>query len=361
MGAFSAFGDGSDWHKVTATTYLNELLTAYREHVDLLDAEPTLPDLLEAGDDVHNVSLWSGASPLVGMQRWITNQCVSFLDESKTIQGSSETDIEDLNYASWAAFASDVLGATGWRRATVWVPGTVDGTWQNDVTFSYGYFQEGDIRGPWLIEDLQKAFVALVRVQSSVRWLAENTGDGVRWNGGGTGSTWGAAQMAAEADWSDTDAEAWIPGVEYFGNHIGTNYYSCSIEARSNTPRSTIWRDPGTVQPVTISETKTPLVGGTIQFYVRAEALPETDTTFDANGLGVLEEQWASVSSATYEAEEGSVVFGNPFGLEDAIPNECDDPEGVSEPGKYQGFDMSSLDMTQCVITPDWTYDALPS
>jgi hypothetical protein len=42
------------------------------------------------------------------------------------------------------------LNASGFRRATAW-PGS----------FSYGKIQAGDIIGPWIVEDLQKAFDAL--------------------------------------------------------------------------------------------------------------------------------------------------------------------------------------------------------
>jgi hypothetical protein len=86
-----------------------------------------------------------------GIQSWLETNCVSFLDHSAGPLDDARTGFRLFTLATWRA----VAGITGFRRASDW-DGENDPTW-----LAEGTAQKGDILGPWIFEDLQKAFSAL--------------------------------------------------------------------------------------------------------------------------------------------------------------------------------------------------------
>lgn len=123
------------------------------------------------------------------------------------------------------------LNASGYRRATVW-----DGI--NEPTYEYGTMQRGDVIGPWIFEDLQKAYSAL-------RWSStpSTTSSPVytRTYSRGFVPRYGATILAAQAnswacDWTDSQHYSGnIIAGEVFGTYQhGSSYRAYYSYARSS-------------------------------------------------------------------------------------------------------------------------------
>ncbi len=123
----------------------NELVLAYSERRQALGQSAI--SLLTEGANAQDPTLWRA------IQEWIDANYTSFVDH---VSGPLTPAKDGLLFWTSATFpAAAGLHADGWRRATEW-----DGV--NDPAWSYGTIQSGDIRGPWVFEDLQKAFSMLL-------------------------------------------------------------------------------------------------------------------------------------------------------------------------------------------------------
>jgi len=203
-----------DWSRASV---VQEYFLAYRERWYAcggpLDwyGNPALPNVPAVGDDVQGAGLWAYVQQyLEAMAPQFVNHQVS----SGSLEGLTAATMWTLG--AWRAAAGL---ASGFRRAT-----TMPADWTNysDPAFSYGYMQEGDIIGPWILADLQAGLNLLL-------WTQPLDPDGGNWGwsfgdlnfneGHGSGSTAAAARAAAEADFDGgtnrADSCAWPLGSEH--------------------------------------------------------------------------------------------------------------------------------------------------
>lgn len=146
---FTTISNGDD---LQALSLLNELQLAYSERRQAIGQSAA--DLLEAGQDLQAVSLWSG------WQDWVEDNVASWLDYEAG-SGGDFTGLASLPVLDLARLRTLAgLPEDGFRR----VPGDdwpEDWTDNEDPAFEYGPCESGDIIGPWLWVDLQRAFSAL--------------------------------------------------------------------------------------------------------------------------------------------------------------------------------------------------------
>jgi len=127
---------GKSWQDM-----LDEITLAYSERRQSLGQ--TAYDATD-GKDVHAAAYW------IMFQSWIEQNCVYFLDHINpfiTYQGNPP---QYLSFETFLAVAG--LNVAGFTRKY--------GSSESPTT-AYGHMEEKDIIGPWIFEELQKAFSAL--------------------------------------------------------------------------------------------------------------------------------------------------------------------------------------------------------
>jgi len=125
---------------------------------------------------------WSGDAPAAGediqltspvtverfhfkkMQTWIQNDAATTWVQSHETNGTLRANgyydnKSTIDLWTWANFKLATGLTSGFRRATTW---PADWTDYSDAAYSYGPIQAGDIRGPWIFQDLQDAFKKLL-------------------------------------------------------------------------------------------------------------------------------------------------------------------------------------------------------
>ena len=175
-----------DW---AAIANINAFIGAVRERQSALDDAQT-PALANVGDDVQLASLWAG------LQQWVEDNYAAFVQSHDAGVKRATTYHDDKDHDAYATLAALLTaagaGAANWRRYT-----THPDDGGSDLG---GQMQAGDIIGPWVFEDLQKALNAMVWTQNSITYI--DGASGGRYRGDrGTGSTWAVSKAGAEADW----------------------------------------------------------------------------------------------------------------------------------------------------------------
>ncbi len=161
MAAFTTISDGMDWSHIDV---YNELALAYTERKSASNAAGSALRSAEAGDDATDIAPGSGAGGLKVSWAYLQSQLQAIAPYfvNHTINGGSfqdEATIPLFTVALWRAEAG--IHEDGYRRATAWDPDNDDWTDINDGMFEYGPAEEGDIVGPWILDDLQKGLSAL--------------------------------------------------------------------------------------------------------------------------------------------------------------------------------------------------------
>jgi len=151
---FTKIIDGLDW---TNVSFLDEIINAYDERAQAIPTS-NIPYPIVAGTDIQNKYIWAG------IQAWLETNCVNYVNHTLTLNGLTATDFA-FTLTTWRAVAG--LDSSGFRRATNWDPLTNVWTNLSDPMYTpaqgggFGNMVAGDIIGPWIIDDLQKAFTAL--------------------------------------------------------------------------------------------------------------------------------------------------------------------------------------------------------
>lgn len=151
--AFTSTGSGwdGDWSK---QSFLNEIVAGLIERQRAVNLSPQ--GLVAVGDDVQ------AASFLGGLQNSIYNLLSYFVDHRR----GNYSDMDGLPY--WQAdypsndhfiFDAMAAGQVSWRRQVV------EGTFATE-----GSLEAGDIIGPWLFDDLQRALQLLLWISSWGNW-----------------------------------------------------------------------------------------------------------------------------------------------------------------------------------------------
>jgi hypothetical protein len=154
---------------VTSTNLQNlalyhEVLLAHYERDAALGQAYTVPDLSTVwppGLNVQQAALYRvEQSFLQGNEiTGFGGTYNRFLDPAADIEGAAE--LPYLTLVRWRELAN--LHPDGFRRVTgnAW---PADWTDLDDPAYSYGYCQAGDIIGPWLLTDIQRAYAPLTIV-----------------------------------------------------------------------------------------------------------------------------------------------------------------------------------------------------
>jgi hypothetical protein len=197
----AVFTDIADWTSAQDTAAANEIVLAYSERRQCVGDAAVDP--LEAGDNAQDTAFWKG------MQDWVEDNCSKWVDDSNFSTATEYDAIGDVAY-TLSSFRTEAGIADGFRRATEW---PTDWTDYEDAAYSYGPIQAGDIRGPWIFEDLQKAFDAL-------RWSIR---------GGNTANDTGMYKWVNAIGYDDALAAwptGWNDAPYTYPYHVSSNLHS---------------------------------------------------------------------------------------------------------------------------------------
>jgi hypothetical protein len=245
----------------------NELVLAYSERRQALGQDAV--SNLAAGTIANDKTLW------LAMQTWLESNCTNFVDHVSGPLNSGSTAFLNFTLATWRSAAG--LNASGFRRST-------DG-----VNFSYGNIQAGDVRGPWVFEDLQKGFAAL-------KWVAK-TGAVIRQDGDllglcyGEEATWGDTIAEAASSWVITEPVSLSPSI-YNNGYAQHTTSSLFVSGSAASLACAIYNIPT-------------FTTGTVDLYVKATK-PDISTwdisIFNARSSGLLEDKYVFIESSASAA-----------------------------------------------------------
>jgi len=289
--AFTTISDSDDLQDLDL---VNEIQTAYSERRQAIGLSSE--SALAAGADIQAASFWSV------WQTWIYNTVTASNWADHAASGGDYTGDSAIPWYTWSTFLSRAgLPAGGFRRVAgeTWPSDWTDNA---DAAYSFGTIQAGDIIGPWLLVDLQRAFSAL-------KWST--------WASAAVPS-WRTAVVTGERGFERTDAyidcatvyaanvSAWSAGS--WGG-AGTKIYRaefgvwrtsiCRWESKSWRNRySTTWSIP--LSWITgldlYGYTVAPPVGGTFQ---------------DIDGLGATANAWLRLGQITGASGTIQVGYSN--------------------------------------------------
>lgn len=194
-----------DWADVNT---MNELIGAYNERRQALGQSPVAT--ISAGDDVQLASLYSDIQSWIGTYSSSFIQSYDYPGTKRSIQSFTSTpetyaDTDDFTHS--CGLQASHTGQYGWER-------TADG-----VNFDVGTVQVGDVIGPWIFNDLEKALNCLTWTPvNSFSWSvtdSNSAGNGAASQGG-----WGTAYGNLITNYPNGAAATGIlssPGTYYYG------------------------------------------------------------------------------------------------------------------------------------------------
>ena len=191
----------ADWTTSQDTEAANEIVLAYSERRQAI--RQSAVSALVSGDNAQDTTFW------LGMQRWCETVVSAsnhwqdrmyYLDHTVTIEGIGQC---DFPFYTLAAFRYNSGLIDGFRRATTW---PTDWTDYADAAYSYGTIQSGDIIGPWIYEDLQKALDSFKKTGVKTNQADASGGDTaqLRFVSCSSGETYAAALADATTKWGST-------------------------------------------------------------------------------------------------------------------------------------------------------------
>ena len=222
MSTFTAL---SAWEHARDRAAANQIINAYSERRQCIGDSAV--SALSAGDNAQDTAYW------MAMQDWCEASCTSFVDHTATIEGASA--ITMFTLSTWRTEAGI---ADGFRRATTQ---PADWTDYDDPAYSYGTIEPGDIRGPWIFADLQKALHALKKTKKT----AANSSIQYKVSQGFYEASAAAAVAEASSAWpgSWTDSDAYLSlfyEAEYNVYTAGGDYFATVYRVRAEAAASSI-------------------------------------------------------------------------------------------------------------------------
>ena len=190
-----AFTALANWEHAQDTYAAQEIVLAYSERRQAI--RQSAVSSLASGDIKQNRTFWRG------VQDWCENAAnpggnlantMYYIDHTITIQGLGST---EFPWYTPSAFRYNSGLTSGFRRATEW---PTDWTNYEDSAYSYGKIQRGDIVGPWIFADLQKALGAF----RSTGVFGALTSEGEIRTATGTGNSFSAALSSVSSNWSSS-------------------------------------------------------------------------------------------------------------------------------------------------------------
>lgn len=229
---WSSINSGMDWQ---AQTFVKQFAEAINERDAVLGGGGvTVPSV---DDDIQAVSFWAN------FQNWVVNHCASFVRSysgGAAMTGGQGGDYDQVdnppeNYDDITDLLQRVTGdnnVTHFRRFTSWPPaGGGDWADYSATPDGYGSIENGDIIGPWIFQDLQKALNGLRWTKSGV-----NISDGPTYRGHSFGDNRQDAIDGALADWGYQWDEATLWAQNYMNhdeNIEGDEYYEAVTDRRT--------------------------------------------------------------------------------------------------------------------------------
>ncbi len=323
MGAFTTISAGADLQSLAAgggAKALNELLTAYDEHRQIL-GQSAGPAQIVAGDDIQLTSLY------YQMQNWIESNCTSFLDHDANPENS-----ETLTYFTWASLKTKLgwdarSGGNGWQKSSVFTSGA--------FTMSTGKIADGDYIQSWLHTDLQNAFRELTRTNKGGTWMNGYIRIHPQTEGS---SDWPTLEGFQATDW--TDRSTWESSA------IGQYVIACTCSRWSGyNPFIHAARNKGQMYVEGISTVRP----HTASFYSKGAVCPAmygwiTPEWADYGELGLIQGKYhkmfdvASSSDASHTSDVIGAIDTNPYTLDSN-----GDPGGVNFYTKGQKADSPDV------------------
>lgn len=239
MASWTSITAGRDWQ---AQSFVKQFAEAINERDDVLygpggGGGVTVPS---AGDDIQAVNFWKN------FQDWVDTHCNSFVrsyDGGSKLAGGQSGDYDNVasapsNYDNLEDLLQRVHGVSisplSFRRATTWPTNWTD---IGDAAFSYGKITAGDIIGPWIFDDLQKAL-------NGLRWTQEAfiEVDGELYQGASTDNDLATAKNEAlnnfgyDSGVSDLYAATWwdYQSGGYGGDDYAANARRCAVKGDIN-------------------------------------------------------------------------------------------------------------------------------
>lgn len=185
--------------KINSLRIAKQLYVAYSHRTAALRAS-TDRDEDYVSEPSQNTRLFTF---IAGLQNFVKNEGGSFYKPDFVLNGSESSYVPTM-YLDGSVFASVTgLKASGrWRRIPAGSTPPTPAQWSAyDWTgYSYGAIQDGDIAGPWLWQDLIKAFEKLTRIKADdYLTITECYSDSEY-----TASTTGLHPLTGKIDWSDS-------------------------------------------------------------------------------------------------------------------------------------------------------------
>lgn len=314
------------------------------------------------------------ARPGVGMQRPARRVPVNSLQEGVSnmvyagwYTGSNMPDsaVDLPVYTNFVEFALDAgLSTNGFRRATSYQREVDDWTNPDAAMWSragngYGIAQVGDIIGPWLIDDLQRALARMDIAVMSGNWNSEgvtNTGFGASQN---AGLTWSAAVGHVATNYPGTP---YVGGSSPLSVYYGRYYYqsfsgSWRYWALVNSNFSKLRWNAGAEGTNSLAVIQA--LGGSLGYYAFAICSSVYSTgyvqQYDDNGTGLLQDYYTRFSDVTFAAGSTNQYYNSAW-LNDSvattIPAVCEEPDETT-PQHVRGFQVTG---EKILVRLNWSH-----
>lgn len=322
----AAFTHPDDWTSAVDRTAANEIVLAYSERRQAIGQSAV--SALAAGANAQDTDFWRG------IQEWIEANLASWCDHVNGPLNGAGTEVLAFTSATFRAAAG--LNASGFRRST-------DGS-----TFAYGTIQSGDVRGPWIFEDLQKAFSVLLWTKATGIWNVSAKKRGEYYfkeDVPGTMPNWATIKANTESDWGDFDEDPVLSLRGYTTaaatKDDGDDVIQTRAERVSGSPAINPWSG----------------VDRSVDFYVAGSiptgfgwVVPDEDWTYDDNGAEVDEGPGLTLISTV--AASQSALVGDAIG-DSSVPTWCDEPPSFNY--EYIGRGWKTDGLPRAVVKWDFT------
>ena len=346
----------TDWAPGNIQAYADEFWQALGSRLSVIGE--TAPYVPIAGADIQGGNSGTPSAPgsTTGTFSWrwmqdqIENECSHFVQSGDETDGSvwSLTSFngseegwpwDDWTFANLmkaiGGFAVTPTPATNFRRVPSGTSYPSDWTDWNDAAYSYGKIVAGDIMGPWIFQDLQKALNFLIWTVPSYSWTTGT--DNYRWgSSGGLRATWAAAKEAAETQAHTTPypySNDTMPVNHTSGNTDGSRF-DALLERCENQLEATGIYTGGAAG-----------LQHRVAFFVKAEAFGDW---YEVGPADLVEDQWKlyDTSALNITATDTSIFIGD-----------CDNVDWCDQPtvgvGSTKGFTLIGMN---AII--DWSGDS---
>ena len=306
---FTPVTHGLSWAN---TQVVAEITVSIRDRYDAINASYVADDTDDRvpGDDATTIG------PSTNDQSWLEWQNMlealpahlRYIDPDQPIVGQPRA-VTSMTLAAWRIKA----GITnGFRRATSYDPAADAWTDYADPMYSYGTIQEGDVMGPWIVQDLQDGIsaysVAVYRTVGDIGRVEPRN----KWDqdigGADCDIAWTNACIAyAAKSWTDP-------------NPFMFNIYRAFVLIDVLSPTSSRFTNSRELAKPTLMNIWTGAAHTADIYLMPTVQFP--DIFHDWDHLGWEEDKWAfheSLSSATTASRTGNLVTAaSPYSIDDA-------------------------------------------